>query len=57
MDKAEIARKDNLVILTMRCKDDYEAMLLYDDIARQMMKGGVTLDLETKPSTATGSHL
>jgi hypothetical protein len=52
MDRAEIARKDNLVILTVRCKDDYAAMLLYDDIAKQMTGGGVRLDLETKPSTA-----
>ncbi len=57
MERAEVARKENLVILTMKCRDEYEAMLLYDQMTKDMLNGGIRLDLETKPSTASGPHL
>lgn len=55
--KLELARKGSAVVLAVHCRDVYEAMLLYDQIAAGARVGGVDLRLDTEPSTlAEGSR-
>lgn len=48
-EKLEIERKAKNVVVTFRCSDEYNAMLLYDFLADQLGHGGISLKVTTKP--------
>lgn len=43
--RVEVARKDSVVILAINCTSDYAAMLLYDEIAKELKEGYVAIEL------------
>lgn len=45
--KVEIFRKDSAVVLVINCVDNYAAMILYEEIARELVDGYLTIDIET----------
>ncbi len=47
LQKIEIARKGNVVLLALNCPDDYAAMIMYDDIERHIRDGYVELQIVT----------
>lgn len=45
--KVEVAREGTNVVLTMRCADAYDAVVLYGHVVDEMRSGGISISLET----------
>lgn len=44
--RVEICRKDDAVVLIVNCTDDYEAMLLYDEMSAEIANGYLMIELD-----------
>ena len=49
MGQIAIERDRITVRISLTCKSEYDAMLIYDDLTKQMQDGGFKLAIDTRP--------
>lgn len=50
--QVEVGRKGNFVIISMKCADEYAAMMLYDQFVAELKSGFARIDFVSVPGTA-----
>jgi hypothetical protein len=49
--QTSLEARDDIVQVTVRCNDHYEAMLLYDKMVEEAKNGSVIIHIKTKPES------